>query len=97
VLATSAWIVDSRAEDLSRYVSRGSELIELVIERSRTQVHQLTAQLRALSPQRTLSRGYSIAQLPDGTAIRSVTDAPGGTALTVTVADGKIAATVDPG
>jgi exodeoxyribonuclease VII large subunit len=96
-LATSAWIVDSRAEELSRYVSRGSELAQLIVERSHTRVRELTAQLRALSPQRTLSRGYSIAQLPDGSALRSVGDAPGGTALSITVADGKIAATVDAG
>ncbi len=96
-LAASAWIVDSRAEELSRYVSRSSELVELVVERSHTRVRELTAQLRALSPQRTLARGYSISQLPDGTAIRSVDDAPGGTALSITVVDGKIAATVDAG
>ncbi len=96
-LATSAWIVDSRAQDLSRYVSRSSELVELTIERSHTRVRELTAQLRALSPQRTLARGYSIAQLPNGTALRSVDDAPSGTALTITVGDGKIAATVDAG
>ncbi len=96
-LATSAWIVDSRAQELSRYVSRSSELVELAIERSHTRVRELTTQLRALSPQRTLARGYSIAQLPDGTALRSVDDAPSGTALTITVGDGKIAATVDAG
>ncbi len=95
VLASSAWLVDSRAEELSRYVGRGSELIELVVERSSNRVIELRAQLRALSPQRTLDRGYSIAQLPDGSALRSTRDAVPGTPLLLTVADGHVSTTVD--
>ncbi len=97
VLATSTWIVDSRSEDLGRYVTRSRDLVERVIERSHTQIGELTAQLRALSPQRTLARGYAIAQLSDGRALRLAADAPAGTPLTLTVSDGRISATVDPG
>ncbi|MDP3208896.1 MAG: exodeoxyribonuclease VII large subunit [Rhodoglobus sp.] len=97
VLASSTWIVDSRAEELGRYLSRSRDLVERVLERGHTQIGDLTAQLRALSPQRTLARGYSIAQLPDGRAIRLVADAPAGTPLTLTVSDGRISTTVDPG
>jgi exodeoxyribonuclease VII large subunit len=95
VLANASWLVDSRAEELGRYIERSRDLVDRVIERSTTRVLELTAQLRALSPQRTLARGYAIAQLPDGRALRSVDDAPAGTALVLTVSDGKVAATVD--
>lgn len=95
VLATSAWLVDSRAEELSRFVSRSRELIDRVTERCSTRVVELTAQLRALSPQRTLERGYAIAQLPSGIAVRASADAPAGTQLVITVAVGTLAATVD--
>jgi exodeoxyribonuclease VII large subunit len=95
VLASSAWLVDSRAEELSRYAARSRELIERVIERSHTRVGELIAHLRALSPQRTLERGYAIAQLPDGTALRDAAEAPGGTHLVLTVAVGRVEATVD--
>jgi len=95
VLASSAWLVDSRAEELSRYVGRGSELIELVIERSSRRVVELRSQLRALSPQRTLDRGYSIAQLPDGSVLRTEKDAAPGTPLLLTLADGRVSTTVD--
>lgn len=95
VLANASWLVDSRAEELGRYIERSRDLVDHVIERSTTRVLELTAQLRALSPQRTLARGYAIAQLPDGRALRSVDDAPAGTALVLTVSDGKVAATVD--
>jgi exodeoxyribonuclease VII large subunit len=92
VLANSNWLVDSRAEELSRYVARGSELLALMLDRAHARVGELSGHLRALSPQRTLDRGYSIAQLPDGTALRVAKDAPKGTPLLLTVADGRLAA-----
>jgi len=95
VLASSAWIVDSRAEELSRYVARSSELVERVIERSLSQVGELRGHLRALSPQRTLDRGYAVALLPDGSALRDAADAPDGTALSLTLAAGRLTAVVD--
>jgi exodeoxyribonuclease VII large subunit len=95
-LATGTWIVDSRAEELSRYVGRNTELVERVLERAHTRVAELTSQLRSLSPQRTLARGYVIAQLPNGDALRDVADATAGTRLVLTLANGKIRSTVDP-
>jgi exodeoxyribonuclease VII large subunit len=94
VLAASAWIVDSRAEELGRYVGRSAELIERLLERSHTSVLDLRSQLRALSPQRTLDRGYAIAQLPGGAVLRSSADAVPGTPLLLTLADGSASATV---
>jgi exodeoxyribonuclease VII large subunit len=93
VLSNSNWLVDSRAEELSRYVARGSELLALMLDRAHARVGELAGHLRALSPQRTLDRGYSIAQLPDGSALRVATDAPKGTPLLLTLADGRLAAT----
>jgi len=94
VLTASAWIVDSRAEELGRYVGRSAELIERLIERSQTRVLDLRSQLRALSPQRTLDRGYAIAQLPGGAVLRSSADAIVGIPLLLTLADGAASATV---
>jgi exodeoxyribonuclease VII large subunit len=88
-------MIDSRADELGRYVSRNRELIDRRLERAQTGVAELVGQLRALSPQRTLERGYAIAQLPDGTALRDSSSAPAGTPLTLTVARGKLRATVD--
>jgi exodeoxyribonuclease VII large subunit len=97
VFATATWIVDSRSEELGRYLSRARELIERSLERAQTSVSELTGQVRALSPKRTLERGYAIAQLPDGRALRSTADAPGGTRLVLTISDGRVATTVDRG
>lgn len=95
VFASATWIVDSRGEELGRYVSRARELMERCIERAQTSVAELTGQVRALSPKRTLERGYAIAQLPDGRALRTTADAPGGTRLLLTISDGRVHTTVD--
>jgi exodeoxyribonuclease VII large subunit len=91
-LATNAWIVDSRAEELTRYLARGGELVSRSIERSDHETRELRGRLRTLSPQSTLDRGYAIAQLPSGSVLRSATDAPDGTALLLTLADGSVGA-----
>ena len=96
VLATSTWLVDSRAEELGRYIARSRELVDRVVERSLSQLGELTGHLRALSPQRTLDRGYAIAQLSTGTALRSAADAPGGTRLLLTLAKGTLHSVVEP-
>ncbi|HMM83005.1 MAG TPA: exodeoxyribonuclease VII large subunit [Terrimesophilobacter sp.] len=95
VLSASSWIVDVRSEELTRWVARGAELVDRSIERARTSVAELTGQLRALSPQRTLDRGYAIAQLPGGAVLRRSTDAVPGSPLLLTLADGTVGTTVD--
>lgn len=94
-LANPTWLIDSRADDLARSVARSRDLIERCLERAHTGVGELTSQLRALSPQRTLERGYAIAQLPGGRAVRSAGEAAPGTPLRVTVADGRFIAVVE--
>ncbi|ROR81286.1 Exodeoxyribonuclease VII large subunit [Plantibacter flavus] len=98
-LADPSWIVDSRADELTRTVARGAELIDRAVERSQREVTELRAHLRALSPQRTLDRGYAIVQradpeagVPGGAVIRAEADAPAGTELLVTLASGAIGA-----
>jgi exodeoxyribonuclease VII large subunit len=95
VIANPAALIDSRADELGRSVSRNRELIERQLERAQVGNTDLTTQLRALSPQRTLLRGYAIAQTADGRAVRDPAEAPAGTALRITVAHGALAATVD--
>ncbi|GAB3616530.1 exodeoxyribonuclease VII large subunit [Okibacterium endophyticum] len=91
-LSTADWIIDSRAQDLTRFVARGSELIERHLERASTTVAELRSHLRALSPQRTLDRGYTIAQVDGGRVLRSAEDAPAGTTITLMLADGTVSA-----
>ncbi|TFC25442.1 exodeoxyribonuclease VII large subunit [Cryobacterium sp. TMT1-3] len=94
-LVDPRWIIDSRSEDLTRYVARGAELTGRVLERAGSAVVELRSQLRALSPQGTLDRGYAIAQLPGGQVLRSAGDAPAGTELLLTLASGTVPATAN--
>ncbi|MBX0299616.1 exodeoxyribonuclease VII large subunit [Cryobacterium sp. 1639] len=92
VLSGSDWIIDSRSQDLTRYVARGAELLQRTLERAGSTVVELRSQLRALSPQGTLDRGYAIVQLPDGHVLRSADQAPAGTDLLITVGVGTVPA-----
>ncbi|HVX09263.1 exodeoxyribonuclease VII large subunit [Humibacter sp.] len=88
-LASHDWIVSTRAEELTRYVARGTELVARCVERAENSTRELTGRLRALSPKSTLDRGYAIVQGPDG-IVRTPADAPSGSPLVVALADGAL-------
>src|SRR5690606_19230953 len=92
VLAGRDWIVEARSQEITRWVARGSELLERALERATATAGELRTQLRALSPQATLDRGYAIAQLPDGHVLRAPASAPEGTELLLTLATGTVQA-----
>ncbi|WP_025158696.1 exodeoxyribonuclease VII large subunit [Leifsonia aquatica] len=93
VLASSTWIVDSRAQELTRYVARGVELVERGVDREQRRIAELRGHLRALSPQATLDRGYAIVQTDVGHVVSTPAEAAPGSALRVTVSGGAFAAT----
>ncbi|WP_165063898.1 exodeoxyribonuclease VII large subunit [Marisediminicola senii] len=95
VVANADWIVDSRSEELGRYIGRSHELVQVRLERAADRVDGLRSHLRSLSPQRTLERGYSIAQLPDGSILRDGAAARHGDRLLLTLAKGTVSTTVD--
>lgn len=94
-LADSAWIVETRADDLTRAVARGVELTNRLLERATLDLDERRTQLRALSPQRTLDRGYAIAQTDDGAVLRSAARAVPGSRVRLTLADGRVATIVE--
>ncbi|NLA64453.1 MAG: exodeoxyribonuclease VII large subunit [Leucobacter sp.] len=91
-------IIDERAEELVRWVARGSELADRAVEDRALTLAETRARLGALSPRATLERGYAIAQLlganSEPTAVlRDPADAPAGSAILVSLAAGRLAAT----
>ena len=54
----------------------------------------LTAKLDAMSPLKVLTRGYAMAQTPDGGVVRSVSQLHTGDSIDVCFYDGRISATV---
>lgn len=97
VLAKPDRLIDDRAEELIRWIARGSELADRMVEDHTTSLAHTHARLTALSPKATLERGYAIAQLvtPDGEpggVLRDPRDAPEGTSLRLSLAGGKLGA-----
>jgi len=85
-------MVTSRAQEVQLLVDRGRDAIARRVETGARQLGELRATLRALAPGATLARGYAITHLADGTIVRDAAQAPAGTALTVTVERGSLAA-----
>ena len=94
VLASSGWIVDSRSDEIGRWVGRAGELMGTRLERALDRTTDLRAHLQALSPGRTLDRGYSIAQRADGSILRRAHDATPGEPLLLTLSEGRLRAEV---
>lgn len=85
-------IIDSRSQDVWLLLSRGRDTITRLHDAAGRETSELRASLRALSPAATLARGYAIAHLDGGVILRDAADAPAGSALTITVDRGSIAA-----
>ena len=93
-LAIPERIVDERAEELVRWVARGTELADRAIEDRARELGQTRARLAALSPRATLERGYAIAQLAPGgrpgAVLRDPADAPAGSEIRLSLAGGGL-------
>lgn len=89
-LAQPERIVDERAEELVRWIARGTELAERQVADRATELAHTRARLVALSPRATLERGYAIAQLTSGAVLRDPTNAPAGTAIHLALAGGSL-------
>jgi exodeoxyribonuclease VII large subunit len=99
VLAAPEGMVTTRRDDVERLKRRSHAAIDSAVVRAADQLVHLKAQVRALSPQKTLDRGYAVVQLDDGRAglaghvvIRDPGQAPTGTDLAVRVAGGSFSA-----
>ncbi|WP_224744640.1 MULTISPECIES: exodeoxyribonuclease VII large subunit [Microcella] len=93
-LASATWIIATRAEELTRLVARGAELTTRRLDSSLDALDERRRQLRALSPQRTLDRGYAIVQDDAGRVVSNAARASLDDALHVTLAAGRLTATV---
>jgi exodeoxyribonuclease VII large subunit len=81
---------DRRYEQLAELKHRAHRAVASTIERESALVGHQLARVRAMSPQATLERGYSILLDRDGTAIRSVDQVKIGEDLMGQLADGQL-------
>jgi exodeoxyribonuclease VII large subunit len=100
VLASPEVMVSNRAEDVARLSSRSRAAISTAVLRAADQVVHLRNQVRSLSPQQTLDRGYAVVQVAGAdqaadirkTVVRHPSQAPEGSELFVRVAGGSFSA-----
>ena len=67
-----------------------SSSLNIKVEKYKSKTMQLISKIDALSPLKTLSRGYSVAQKEDGKVVKSINDVNINESLKLTLTDGKI-------
>ncbi|AJT41585.1 exodeoxyribonuclease VII large subunit [Psychromicrobium lacuslunae] len=92
VLANPDGMIAVRREDVDRLRERGYASIVTMTARHRDALGHLLAQVRSLSPQKTLDRGYAVVQLENNKVLRSADQAPPATQLKIRLANGIIGA-----
>ena len=87
-------VVDRRRERIVHAHERLRRAPALAVERKRARLEQAAGRLRALSPNATLQRGYSIVRARDE-IVRSTESVSAGDPIDVEVADGRFGARVE--
>jgi exodeoxyribonuclease VII large subunit len=95
VLRSPESMLTSRAQETWMLGNRGRDVVDRLVHTHERRTMELRASLRALSPLATLARGYAIAHLGEGVIVRDAAQAPAGTPVIVTVAEGSFAARSD--
>ena len=89
--------LDRRAARLDRVARLAPVVVGARLEARAARLGRAGAALAALGPQATLERGYAIVRRrSDARILRDPADAPSGTGLAIRLAQGDLAATVDP-
>lgn len=91
-LADPGSLVTERRDEVGRMTNRASYAMRQRLTRARDQIVHARAQVLALSPQRTLDRGYAVVQHADGSLVMSRDSLTVDELLKVTVAEGNFAA-----
>ena len=86
--------LDQKKKTLELLKNRLVSAQNTTINRSKQRYIALTAKLDAMSPLKVLTRGYAMAQMSDGSVLRSVQQVELGERITVSLNDGKLSATV---
>ncbi|WP_430780842.1 exodeoxyribonuclease VII large subunit [Actinoplanes sp. G11-F43] len=93
VLARPEALLDQRAAEADALRDRATRNLEHRLRRADDALEHTLARLRALSPAKTLERGYAIVQRSDGHVVRAAGEVAGGDILRIRLAEGELRAT----
>jgi exodeoxyribonuclease VII large subunit len=94
VLRDPAVMITSRIEIVNGLRDRSIRSFQSRLAIAQEELLQVTARVRALSPQATLDRGYAVVQLADGSIARDSAALTGGEKLRIRLAQGETSAMV---
>ena len=94
VLRDPAVMITSRLEIVNGLRDRSIRSFQGRLAIAQEELLQVTARVRALSPQATLDRGYAVVQLADGSIARDSASLTDGEKLRIRLAQGETSATV---
>ncbi len=94
VMFRSTAYLEKRQEALEHLTTRLISAETQLIQRAKHGYVENAAKLDAMSPLKVIARGYSIASTADGTVLRSVKQTRAGEEVHITLADGRLQATV---
>jgi exodeoxyribonuclease VII large subunit len=94
VLRDPAVMITSRLEIITNLRDRSIRSFQSRLAIAQEELQQVTARVRALSPQATLDRGYAVVQLADGSIARDSAALTDGEKLRIRLAQGETSAMV---
>lgn len=90
VLANPSTLIDTQSTLIAEARDRSRRSLGHRLERAHDEVGHHLARVRGLSPRSTMARGYSVAQLSDGSVISSVAALAADTEFSLRFADGHV-------
>ncbi|MFS3129005.1 exodeoxyribonuclease VII large subunit [Nocardioides sp. Bht2] len=94
-MADPRTLIDDRLDEVQALRERARRSLRHRLDRAHDEIHHQAARAAALSPLATLRRGYAVLQNDAGHVVSSLADLTPGGAISVRIADGRVAATVD--
>jgi exodeoxyribonuclease VII large subunit len=83
-------IISTRLEIVKGFVARSHRAMSGALAIAKEEISGLRTQVRTLSPQATLDRGYSVVQKSDGSVVRTASELKSGDKLRLRLAQGEV-------
>ncbi|CAB4756859.1 unannotated protein [freshwater metagenome] len=83
-------IITTRLEIIKGFVARSHRAMSGALAIAKEEISGLRTQVRTLSPQATLDRGYSVVQKSDGSVVRTASELKSGDKLRLRLAHGEV-------
>jgi exodeoxyribonuclease VII large subunit len=95
ILANPHSFIETQELELERFVANLRERLSQALVREEMGLTHLRQQVRSLSPQSTLDRGYSVVRDSDGHVVSDASKVAAGTKLQIRLAKGELAVTAE--